>query len=246
MTGEDMNMRLARLLLTSAIASGVLAAAPVNAQTADMAALTSLEGDSLVSELTRLYEDALATSQDPGITAANDSRHLWAIEAKVQCGIALGYTKSGTRDEPSISKCARASAMMKRKREMVVAPPPPPPPPRRPDYCNETGPATVFFEFDSTEITPDAVTILNTVAQQANTCGWASVAVVGHTDQAGSDQYNLGLSQKRADAVATALRTKVAAGVQVNLDAKGESNPRVPLADGTRSPENRRVEITAK
>lgn len=243
-------MRLASLFLTSAIATGLLAAAPASAQRTDAAALLGLEGDELVSELTQRYDAALAASQDPSLTAANDSRHLWALEAKVQCAIALGYMKSDTRDEPSITKCARAAALMNRMPPPIAAQPAPLPPPvptqTRPDYCSETGPATVFFEFDSTVIQTDAMTTLDTVVQRTSACGWGSLAVVGHTDQAGSDQYNLGLSQQRADAVAMALRAKISAEVQVSVDAKGEKNPRVPLADGTRSPENRRVEITAK
>lgn len=196
--------------------------------------------------MTNRYNAALAASLDNSVTAANDSRHLWAIEAKVQCGIALGYMKSSTRDEPSISKCARASSLMTRIPRAAPPPPPPPPVPARPDFCRDSGLVTVFFEFDSIELRPDATSNLETVAQQATTCGWKALSVVGHTDQAGSDQYNLGLSQKRAEVVAAALRAKTPAATAINVDAKGESNPRVPLADGTRSPENRRVEISAK
>ncbi|MCZ8368399.1 MAG: OmpA family protein [Porphyrobacter sp.] len=221
---------------------------PGSAQTAGAAELASLSGDALVTELTNRYDAALAASQDESLTAANDSRHLWALEAKVQCAIALGYMKSSTRDEPSIAKCARASELMKRKTKIVAAPAPllPPPVPRRPDFCRDGGLVTVFFEFDSTELRPDAISNLDTLIQQTGTCGWMTLAVVGHTDQAGNDQYNLGLSQKRAEVVAAALGAKTPAATTINIDAKGEANPRVPLADGTRSPENRRVEISAK
>ncbi|MDC8754952.1 OmpA family protein [Erythrobacter sp. sf7] len=241
-------MRLAKLALTSGIACSVFVGVPVSAQVTDASELEALGNDALVDELSRRYESALAVSLDDSVTSANDSRHLWALEAKVQCAIALGYMKSSTRDEPSIRKCARAYDLMSRTPRppapQVV--PPPPPPPRRPDFCTDAGLVTVFFEFDSTEIETDAMTILDTVAQQSRTCGWGAISVVGHTDQAGSDQYNLGLSQERARVVAEALRAKVPASTQISVDAKGESNPRVPLADGTRSPENRRVEITVK
>ncbi|MEE4317547.1 OmpA family protein [Erythrobacter dokdonensis] len=240
-------MRLARLALTSGIACSVLFGAAASAQTTDASGLEALGDDALVDELARRYDDALAASLDNNVTAANDSRHLWALEAKVQCAIALGYMKSSTRDAPSIRKCARAHDLMRRQAPPpVVQVAPPPPPPRRPDFCSDSGLVTVFFEFDSTEIQPDAMTILDTVAQQTGVCGWKALAVVGHTDQAGSDQYNMGLSEARAQVVAAALRAKVPAATQISVDAKGESNPRVPLADGTRSPENRRVEITVK
>jgi len=240
-------MKFAKLVLTPVVAYSVLAGAAVCAQTTATSELASLDGDALVGELRMRYDAALAASLDEGLIAANDSRHLWALEAKVQCAIALGYMKSSTRDEPSISKCARAYELMNRKPEPLrPAPPPPAPPQRRPDYCADAGLTTVFFEFDSVELLAAAESTLSTVAQQAQACKWTSLAVVGHTDQAGSEQYNLPLSQRRADAVAAALRAKVPASVQISVDAKGESNPRVPLSDGTRSPENRRVEITAK
>lgn len=242
-------MRLARLALTFTIAGTVIIGGPVGAQTTGAPELASLSGDALVSELSNRYDAALAVSQDESLTAANDSRHLWALEAKVQCGIALGYMKSSTRDEPSILKCARASSLMTRKPKPLTAQPTrpaPPPAPSRPDFCKDGGLVTVFFEFDATDLRPDAASNLDTVAQQTGVCGWTSIAVVGHTDQAGSDQYNLVLSQKRAEVVASALRAKTPAATAISVDAKGEANPRVPLADGTRSPENRRVEISAK
>jgi outer membrane protein OmpA-like peptidoglycan-associated protein len=226
-----------------------LAGGAVSAQTTNASELGALEDDALVNELTNRYDAALTASLDDRLTSANDSRHLWALEAKVQCGIALGYMKSSTRDEASISKCARAYDLMNRTPRAPAArpaPPPPPPPPSRPNFCTDAGLVTVFFEFDSTELQADSMSILDSASQQANACGWTALAVVGHTDQAGSDQYNLALSQQRAEVVAAALRSKVAAGTIINVDAKGEANPRVPLADGTRSPENRRVEITAK
>jgi len=241
-------MRLARLALASATAYIVLAGGAVSAQTTNASDLGALEDGALVNELTNRYDAALTASLDDRLTSANDSRHLWALEAKVQCGIALGYMKSSTRDEASISKCARAYDLMNRTPRAPAARPalPPPPPPSRPNFCTDAGLVTVFFEFDSTELQADSMSILDSASQQANACGWTALAVVGHTDQAGSDQYNLALSQQRAEVVAAALRSKVAAGTVINVDAKGEANPRVPLADGTRSPENRRVEITAK
>lgn len=241
-------MRLKRLVLAAAIASAASTGAVARAQATDGAGLLALGNDQLVGELTTRYDAGLATSLDNALIAANDPRYLWALETKVQCGIALGFMKSSTRDETSITNCARAYELMRR----VPAPPvtqtapPPPPPARRPDFCNDQLVGTVFFDFDSTEISPEATTTLNNVAQQAGACGWRDISVVGHTDQAGTDQYNLVLSRARADAVAAVLQGKIAAGTAISVDAKGEANPRVPLSDGTRSPENRRVEITAK
>ncbi len=217
------------------------------AQSDDYAALMGLGDSALVDELTMRYDAGLAASLDESYISADDPRYLWALETKVQCGIALGFMKSSTRDETSIRKCADAYLRMNE----VSAPPqatvipPPPPPPQRPDLCDDAIVGMVFFDFDSAALLPDAAEALNTVAQNIPVCGWSRLSVVGHTDQAGSDQYNIGLSQERANTVANALRSRNVGGVNITVDARGEAEPRVPLADGTRSPQNRRVEISA-
>jgi len=222
-------------------------AAPVHAQAQDTAELMALGDSALVDELDRRYQAGLAASLDNSFVAADDPRYLWALETKVQCGIALGFMESSTRDETSIGKCNDAFARMNAEPVTPTATviPPPPPPQRRPDLCDDAIVGMIFFDFDEATLRPDAATTLNSVAQNIPVCGWTSLSVVGHTDQAGSNEYNLGLSRARADAVAAALRSRNIAGVAIDVEARGESEPRVPLADGTRSPQNRRVEISA-
>lgn len=222
---------------------------PANAQSQDSADLMALSDSALTGELTSRYETGLAATLDDAYISADDPRYLWALETKVQCAIALGYMESSTRDEVSIGNCARAYA---RLNQVPMAPPatviapPAPPQPRRADLCGDTIVGTVFFDFDSAEILPDAGATLNSVAEIIPNCGWTTLSVIGHTDQAGSDEYNLVLSRERADAVAAYLRSRNLGGVQLNIGAQGENNPRVPLADGTRSPQNRRVEISTE
>jgi len=126
-------------------------------------------------------------------------------------------------------------------------PPPPPAPepvaPPPPPVCSP-GPFIVFFEWDKSDITPEAASILdNAIAQYAN-CGNAQVMLAGHADRSGSAQYNVGLSQRRADAVkAYMVAHSIPDGV-ISEQAFGESRPRVETADGVREVQNRRVEIT--
>lgn len=218
-------------------------------QAQDLQGLLALSDPALEDELTQRYDAGLAASQDEAIISANDPRYLWAMETKVQCAIALGYMKSSTRNEPSIARCAEAFSRMSDIPPAPVAaaiPPPPPPPQRRPDSCDDAVAGMVFFDFDSAALRPDAAAALNSVTQNISLCGWNRLSVVGHADQAGSDQYNIGLSRLRANTVADALRSRSVGNVNIEVDARGESEPRVPLADGTRSPQNRRVEITAE
>lgn len=240
-------MRVAGTLFTSCIILGALASAPAYGQSASASDLMAMDGQALVGELTRRYEAGLSASMDQGMIAANDPRYTWALETKVQCGIAIGFMKSSTKDATSINKCAAAYNRMNQSPvRPVAAMPLPPPPPPRPSVCNEKIAGMVFFEFDSTVIRPDAQTTITALSEQVKACARTALSVVGHTDQAGSDDYNIALSRQRADVVAAAMRTIVGPSVRITTDAQGERNPRVPLADGTRSPENRRVEISAE
>lgn len=207
--------------------------------------LAGLNGDELRTALQQRYEAALAETRDPAIVNADDPRYIWATQAKVQCGIAIGFMQSSTRDPVSIGKCAMASDYMRRAPapRVVYIPPPPPPAPR--PACN-ANPALVFFEFDSAEVPADARQTLQYVTQNAAPCGWHNFNVVGHADRSGSDAYNMRLSRRRADAVASLMASMGVAPGAIATDAKGESEPRVPTADGVREPQNRRVEVTPR
>ncbi|MGB7369610.1 OmpA family protein, partial [Erythrobacter sp.] len=121
--------------------------------------------------------------------------------------------------------------------------PAPPPPPPAPPPCN-TGPYIVFFDFDESTITADAATILdNAVTAYAN-CGTANVMLAGHTDRAGSVTYNMGLAERRNSSVRDYLTGRGIPNTRISSEAFGESQPRVPTADGVRELQNRRVEVT--
>lgn len=199
--------------------------------------LMAMDVDSLRGEIQMRYDAGLAATLDQAILSANDSRFYWAGETKVQCGIALGFLKSRTKDETSVSKCVLAYQMMQR------VPQPPPPPPPAPDLCDDTVDAIVFFEFDSSDLTGTETDAINYIMTNAEPCNWRSLSVVGHTDRAGSDAYNDALSMRRAHTVEAALRSR-GITMPISVEAKGESQPRVPTVDGERNPQNRRVEIT--
>ena len=136
----------------------------------------------------------------------------------------------------------------------VVVTPPPPPPVQCPNgttvpagtECPRpvVGPFMVFFDWDKSDITPQAAAILDNAAAQYQQTGSAQVMLAGHTDRSGSDQYNMGLSQRRADAVRAYLAGRGIPDGAITTQAFGESRPLVETADGVREPQNRRVEIT--
>jgi OmpA-OmpF porin, OOP family len=123
---------------------------------------------------------------------------------------------------------------------VVPTPPRPTPPVVR---CN-TGPYIVFFDWDKSNLLPAATSVLdNAVSQYAN-CGNARVMLAGHADKSGSNQYNVGLSQRRNTAVRGYLESKGIPGGVIATEAFGESKPLVQTADGVREPQNRRVEVS--
>ncbi|MGE5502803.1 MAG: OmpA family protein [Actinomycetota bacterium] len=119
------------------------------------------------------------------------------------------------------------------------APVPAPPPKVAPVQKN----FIVFFDFDKSDITPEAQAVLNQAAAAAKSGGAAKLDLTGHADRSGSDAYNMKLSAKRANAVKAQLVKLGIPESQISVVAKGESQPLVPTADGVREPQNRRVEI---
>jgi outer membrane protein OmpA-like peptidoglycan-associated protein len=127
-----------------------------------------------------------------------------------------------------------------------VVPPPPPPPvpvPPPPPPC-VGGPYVVFFDWDKSDLTPQATAILDNAASAYQSCGQAQVMLAGHADRSGPADYNVGLSQRRAANVRSYLTSRGIPDGVITQEAFGESRPLVETADGVREPQNRRVEIT--
>jgi OmpA-OmpF porin, OOP family len=106
------------------------------------------------------------------------------------------------------------------------------------------GPYIVFFEWDKSDITPEAASILDNAVSAYQNCGNAQVMLAGYTDTSGTPRYNLGLSQRRADSVKAYLAGRGIGEGVITTQAFGETNLRVQTADGVRELQNRRVEIT--
>ena len=104
----------------------------------------------------------------------------------------------------------------------------------------------VFFDFDSSKLTPEALGILKSAADAAKKGNFARIVLTGHADRAGPTDYNFGLSRRRADAVKAELVRLGLSATEISTEAKGETEPLVPTADGVPEPQNRRVEILMK
>ncbi len=101
----------------------------------------------------------------------------------------------------------------------------------------------VFFDFDRSNIRPDAQSVLARVISSIRSLGTRAVSVIGHADKAGAGPYNQRLSERRAQAVAAYLRQQGVPSAAIQAAGRGENDPRVNTPDGVREQENRRVEI---
>ncbi|WP_325176209.1 OmpA family protein [Xanthomonas hortorum] len=105
----------------------------------------------------------------------------------------------------------------------------------------------ILFDFDKAGIRPDAARVLDVLAAALGKVNTKDMQVRGHTDAKGSNAYNQALSERRADAVLAALRTRGAAQ-SAGAKGYGESQPVAPnTLNGQDNPGgrqlNRRVEI---
>jgi outer membrane protein OmpA-like peptidoglycan-associated protein len=101
----------------------------------------------------------------------------------------------------------------------------------------------VFFDFDRSNLTPQAQATIREAAAASKTGGVQRVNVTGHADKSGADQYNMALSLRRANTVKDELVRNGVPANQIVVVGRGESQPLVPTADGVKEPQNRRVEI---
>ena len=119
--------------------------------------------------------------------------------------------------------------------QMVTAPPAPQP--ARPANF------MVFFDWDRSNITPQAHETIEQAANMHRAMGNAPISVVGHADKSGPNNYNMALSMRRANAVKDTLVREGVNQQAIQVAGRGEEQPLVQTADGVREPQNRRVEI---
>ena len=124
------------------------------------------------------------------------------------------------------------------------------PPPPAPITIDLTG---VNFDFDRSTLRPDAVQILNEAVEILRRYPDLGVEVAGHTDSVGAEQYNQGLSERRAQAVYDYLTSNGIDSSRLRGPiGYGESRPIAPNTnpDGSDNPEgrarNRRTELNVQ
>jgi outer membrane protein OmpA-like peptidoglycan-associated protein len=105
-------------------------------------------------------------------------------------------------------------------------------------------PGNVTFATDSSDLRPDFVSTLNSVALVLKEYDKTILEVAGHTDNTGADQYNQALSERRASSVAGYLENQGVLAQRIMTVGAGETHPVASndTVDGRQA--NRRVELT--
>ena len=146
----------------------------------------------------------------------------------------------------------------------VMAPPPPPAPAPAPAPAPMAPPAPVvapvvvpaapvsekvtfaadaFFDFDKSELKPEAKAKLDDLVAKTSAVALEVIIAVGHTDSVGTDGYNQKLSVQRSEAVKSYLVGKGIEKNRVYTEGKGEKQPVADNKTAEGRAKNRRVEI---
>lgn len=105
------------------------------------------------------------------------------------------------------------------------------------------GRTTIYFDFDSAAIRADYSQVLAAHATHLAGNPNLKVRLEGHTDERGSREYNIGLGERRSQAVRRALMLQGVGAGQISTVSYGEERPAVTGSDEEAWAMNRRVEI---
>ena len=104
---------------------------------------------------------------------------------------------------------------------------------------------SIQFAPGSPDLAPEAAAVLDEVAAALRGCPDVAMEIAGHTDSEGSETGNERLSQRRAEAVLAALRTRGLALPQATARGYGESRPVADNATFEGRAQNRRIAFSA-
>lgn len=161
-----------------------------------------------------------------------------ALLIALSCAVAVGCAKKEVRPEPP-------------------APEPPPPPVQpevRPAGDNWTDVAllgskpclvarTAYFDYDASNVRSEAQEMIRCHAKWLQNNPGARMTLEGNADERGSREYNLGLGERRGNAVRDLLLANGASSAQINVVSYGEERPVCTMSDDSCWSKNRRTEI---
>jgi len=105
---------------------------------------------------------------------------------------------------------------------------------------------TVFFRFESEELTPESRAQLPTILEAVKNHAAREVVVIGHTDTTGAPNRNYDLGMSRARTVRDSLVSIGLESAVIQVISHGEADQLVKTPDEIFEPRNRRVEIMVR
>ena len=102
---------------------------------------------------------------------------------------------------------------------------------------------TIYFDYDSFAVRDEFRALVSAHAKYLQSNRPTRVTLQGHTDERGSREYNLGLGERRGNAVSSALQANGGSGSQVTVVSYGEERPTCTASNEDCWAKNRRVEI---
>jgi peptidoglycan-associated lipoprotein len=128
----------------------------------------------------------------------------------------------------------------------VTVPPPPPPPPAPKAEVSEEDAfgqnvKDAFFDYDKADIRPDAQQALTSDSEFLKAHPDVKFTIEGHCDERGSEEYNLGLGDRRATAAKSFLVNLGVNGDLINTISYGKDKPVCTDHDETCWQQNRRA-----
>jgi len=106
--------------------------------------------------------------------------------------------------------------------------------------------ARVYFDYDRDALRDDAMATLDQKAAVLQANPGVTVVITGHTDERGSDEYNLALGQRRAAQVKRYLVSKGIDGSRLTTQSMGEAQPAASGSDEGAYQQNRRAEFDVR
>ncbi len=101
----------------------------------------------------------------------------------------------------------------------------------------------IYFDFDKSEVKSEYRAIVVAHASYISSHGSARVTLEGHADERGTREYNLGLGERRGNAISGLLSAAGSRGNQLDVVSYGEERPVCRVSDEGCWRQNRRVEI---
>jgi peptidoglycan-associated lipoprotein len=103
--------------------------------------------------------------------------------------------------------------------------------------------SVIYFDFDKSEIKPEFADIITSNARNLTSHSNLRLKLEGNTDERGTREYNIGLGERRAQAVRRALLLQGVAESQLSTVSFGAERPAVEGDDESAWAKNRRVEL---